>query len=79
MLWNVLKTLERVKGRIENITELYDNVYINICDLDEIIFKRKEVLNYEACISDNMLIRLEIDLQISNHIFAGNGRLKRKI
>lgn len=105
----ILKTMERVKGRIENITKLYDNKYINITDLDEILLKRKEILNYEVTLDDTMVIKLEmhknnnldsvensllndlyenlnlnrnmikIDLQVSDHIVTGNGRLKRKI
>ena len=53
--------MERVKGRIENITELYDNKYINICDLDEILLKRREILNYQVILDDNMLIKLEMN------------------
>lgn len=56
----ILKTMERVKGRIENITKLYDNKYINITDLDEILLKRKEILNYEVTLDDTMVIKLEM-------------------
>ena len=65
----MLKTMERISGRIENNVRLFENKYLNMRDLDEILLRRREISNYEVKIQndeekqrcDNIVIKLEME------------------
>lgn len=67
----VLKTMERVLGRIENSINLFEDEFLNMRDLDEIIFKIKEIENYEVSITKNSekYCNIIISFQVSKDIF----------
>jgi len=71
----VLKTMERVLGRIENSINLFEDKFLNMRDLDEVILKRKEIVNYKVDVVRNtkkdyysIIIKLEINKEIFEEI-----------
>lgn len=64
----VLRTMERVSGRIENTIRLHENKFLSMRELDEVIFECKGIVNYEAEIADdidkhcdNIIIKLQCE------------------
>lgn len=49
----VLRTMDRILGRIENKVEIYDGNFLNMRDIDENLIKIKELMNYEVSVMDN--------------------------
>lgn len=63
----ILKTMDRVSGRIENNVRLFENEYLNMRELDETLLKRREIPNYEVRIineeqneCDSIIIKLQM-------------------
>ncbi|MGI5921248.1 MAG: DVU_1553 family AMP-dependent CoA ligase [Syntrophomonadaceae bacterium] len=59
-----LRSMTRALGRIDNSVKISEHGFICLRELDEIIFKFKEVLDYKACITDPDLLKIEI---VSKH------------
>lgn len=64
----ILKTMERIRGRIENSVNLFEDKFLNMRDLDEILFKRKEISNYEGVVDNSktkfvydVIVKLEMN------------------
>ena len=55
-----LKTMQKVLGRIDNKVIIGENQFLYLRELDETIFKFKEVLDYKACIVNENLLKIEI-------------------
>ncbi len=55
-----LKTMKKVLGRIANKVLIGENQFLYLRELDETILKFKEVLDYQAYIADENLLRVEI-------------------
>jgi phenylacetate-CoA ligase len=73
----VLKTMERVLGRIENSINLFEDKFLNMRDLDEVILQRKEIVNYKVDVVRNtkenyfsIIIKLQINKEIFEEIKA---------
>lgn len=68
---SALKTMERVLGRIENSINLFENRFIHMRDLDEVILKIKEILNYEVSItkSEKQYYVITVKLQLNKETF----------
>lgn len=66
---SMLKTMERVSGRIENGIELFKNKFLYMKDLDEALLKRKEILNYEVSIEKHECYNIVINLKVTEEAF----------
>jgi phenylacetate-CoA ligase len=55
-----LKTMKRSLGRMHNRVELYENQFIYLRDLDELILAFADVLDYQSYIESNETLVLEI-------------------
>lgn len=66
---SMLKTMERVSGRIENSIELFENKYLCMKELDETLLKRKEIFNYEVSIEKHECYDIVINLKINGEAF----------
>ena len=66
---SMLKTMERVSGRIENSIELFENKFLYMKDLDEVLLKRKEILNYEVSVEKHECNSIVINLKVTEEAF----------
>lgn len=66
---SMLKTMERISGRIENSVELFENKYLYMKDLDEVLLKRKEISNYEVSLEKCEVSSVVINLKITREDF----------
>ena len=73
---SMLKTMERVSGRIANSVELFDNKYLYMKDLDEVLLRRKEISNYEVSLEKHEFYSIVINLKITKEDFE---KLKNNI
>jgi len=48
-----LKTMKRVRGRIDNKIKICENEYLTLAELDELILSFREVLDYRVCLLDS--------------------------
>ncbi len=55
-----LKTMKRVRGRINNRIRLSDNEYLYLSDLDEVVLSFREVRDYKACLLADNCLSIEI-------------------
>jgi len=55
-----LKTMKRVLGRIDNSVDLSNGRYISLWELDEIILKYEEVIDYKAYMVNKDILIIEI-------------------
>ena len=55
-----LKTMQRVLGRIDNKVFIGENKFLYLRELDETVLKFKQVLDYQACITEENLLKIEI-------------------
>lgn len=70
----VLKTMERISGRIENRVKILENDYLEMKDLDEVLLKRKEIFDYNVEITDDekklgfydIIIKFQTSMKTSN-------------
>lgn len=55
-----LKTMKRIKGRIDNKIRICENGYLFLAELDEAIFSFHEVRDYKACLAADGCLGIEI-------------------
>lgn len=55
-----LKTMNRAQGRMENRIKIYEDKFIYMKDLDEIILAFKEVINYKVSIVEGNIIFINL-------------------
>lgn len=58
-----LKTMNRVRGRIDNKIPIGDNKYISLTQLDEIILAFRAVMDYKAYLSKEGYLNIEIAVE----------------
>ena len=55
-----LKTMKRVKGRINNKIRICENEYLCLAELDEVVLSFREVRDYKACLLTDNSLSIEI-------------------
>ena len=55
-----MKTMKRVKGRINNRVKICENAYLYLAELEEIVLPFSEVLDYSAALLSDGRLDIEI-------------------
>ena len=73
-----LKTMERVRGRLDNRIRIGENEYFSLAELDEIVLSSPDVADYSVCLSADNCI--DIKIAVANENFSELGsRIRERI
>lgn len=73
-----MKTMKRVRGRLDNRIKISENNYFSLAELDEIVLSSPDVVDYNVCLSDDNCI--DIQIAVINKEFSEIGnRIREQI
>lgn len=68
-----LKTMRRIRGRLENKIRIGENKYLYLAEMDEIVLSFRDVYDYKACLSADS--RIDIEIVTGNEDFLSDSRM----
>lgn len=75
----LLKTMNRVRGRLENKVDVGENQPVALSELDELILAFPEVLDYKAVVTDGEILNIETVLRDSGAFQSVRDGMIRKV